>query len=152
MKNITLMLIIILTTLSCKTSKTDFTKNLESITFYDFFENKMSTADIKNQWNQRIQNDEQLNAEIQSLEIKNILDAGTKKEKLMLVAYTNKKSTKTATKLTRFRKGFKLSNLTVTCDNCSEDLNPGLSHGDWICFGGGIKNNSCTKTSILKTE
>lgn len=152
MKKATFILMIILCSVACRTSETDFTKDIDSIVFYDFFEKEIALSDLKAEWNKRIQNDENIDAIITDTKVLVIADNQTKKEKLILLAYTSNKATKTATEVTRYKNGLKLSNLTVTCKDCSSTLKPELSNGDWVCPSDERAKKSCTKIVTLSTE
>ena len=152
MKNLIWSLLIFLSLLSCKTAKTDYTKlELNSIQLYDFNDETISIENLTQQWNKRIQVDEKINAKIESLEIINIVDRVTNKKTLVLLGTTNRKSVKTATKLTEFKNGLKLSDITVTCKNCDSDLNIQLNNENWSCVSDDNKN-ACTKIETLRGE
>jgi len=154
MKNLTWILLIFLSLLSCKTVKTDYTKlELNSIQLYDFNDETISIENLTKQWIKRIRVDEEINAKIESLEIINIVDKKTNKKTLVLLGTTNRKSVKTATKLTEFKNGLKLSDITVTCENCYSDLNIQLYNKNWSCMNDENGNgNPCTKIETLRTE
>ena len=153
MKNLIWILLIFLSLLSCKTAKTDYTKSeLNSIQLYDFNDENISVENLTKQWNKRIQEDEKINAKIESLEIINLVDRKTNKKTLVLLGTTNRKSVKTATKLTEFKNGLKLSDITVTCKNCNSELNIQLNDKNWSCVGEDNENDACTKTETLRAE
>ena len=153
MKNLIWIICLSLSFLACKTTKTDYTKlDLNSIELYDINNLNISTAFITKHWNKRLQEDEDINAKIERLNIINLIDIKTNKKTLVLLGTTNQKSVKTATKLTAYKDGLKLSNITVTCTNCDSDLNLQLNNKDWSCISDDNKNNTCTKTVTLVTE
>lgn len=145
-------MMIILFCSACKTSEPDFTKDIDSIVFYDFLEKEIALSDIKAEWNKRLKNDEKIDAMITSTQVLVIADNQTKEEKLVLLAQTSNKLTKTATEVTRFKNGLKLSDLTITCKDCSTTLNPEFSNGGWVCPSDDVQSESCTKIVTLKTE
>ena len=145
-------MMIILFCAACKTSEPDFTKDIDSIVFYDFLEKEIALADIKAEWNKRLKNDEKIDAMITSTQVLVIADNQTKEEKLVLLAQTSNKLTKTATEVTRFKNGLKLSDLTITCKDCSTTLNPEFSNGGWVCPSDDAQSEACTKIVTLKTE
>ncbi len=150
MKRITLLFILLSITFSCKT--VDLSKDLESIQFYDFNGSTISLHEIKQQWNKRLQDDEEINTQITKLAIRKVTDRKTEEKKFMLIGYTEDNSTKTATEVVRFKDGAKLSNRTVTCKNCNENLAPKLYDGYWVCTKKDKKYHSCTKISTLVTN
>ena len=155
MKKIILILLITITAISCKTTDTDFIKSdLNSISLYDFNNKPITIAEIEKQWNERLQKNEEINARITKLEITNLTDQKTKKSELVLLGNTNRNSVKTATKLTKFKNGLKLSDIVASCKNCnSEKLNLGLNSGDWYCIDDSeAENDNCTKIVTMKTE
>ncbi|WP_338731355.1 hypothetical protein [Mangrovimonas cancribranchiae] len=150
MKKIILILLVFITIISCKTADTDFTKSdLNSISLYDFDNKPISVEEITNQWNERIQESEEINARITKLEITNLTDLKTNKNELVLLGNTNRKSVKTATKLTRFKNGLKLNEISVTCKNCESELNIKLNSGKWSCLNE-KELNSCTKIETMR--
>ncbi len=153
MKNLICVSIIFLTVLSCNTLKTDYTKSeINSISLYNFNDKPISIENLVEEWNKRIQVSEEINATIENLEIVNIIDNQTNKKTLVLLGSTNRNSVKTASKLTEFKKGLKLSDITVTCKNCADELNIKLNDGNWGCFSNKEETNSCTKIETLRTE
>lgn len=145
MRNQIILLLIAFTLVSCKTIKKDYHQNIDTITFYDFNENKISLESIKDQWNQRLQEKEKINAGIQKLQVVYLTDQTTKQEKLVLLATTSQKATKTASELSPFKDGLQLSNKTITCKNCGGNLNIEISNGNWICSGKDEGPLPCTK-------
>jgi len=147
MKNIILILLLLLTVISCKT--TDFTKSdLNAISLYDFDQKPITVEEITHQWNERIQKSEEINAQITNLEIRNLTDQKTNKMELVLLGNTNRNSIKTATKLTSFKNGLKLNEVSVTCKNCDSELNIELNSGGWSCLSPD-KMNACTKIETM---
>ncbi|PCI10848.1 MAG: hypothetical protein COB73_02945 [Flavobacteriaceae bacterium] len=153
MKNLIFILIILLSALSCKSPIRDYTKSeIDSILLYDFNDKPISIESLTSQWNKRIQDNEEINAKIENLEIVSIIDNKTNKKILVLLGSTNRRSIKTATKLSKFKNGLKLSDITVTCKNCTSDLNIQLSNGNWNCVSDENENNLCTKIETLRSE
>ena len=151
MKHLIWILLISLSLQSCKTTKADYTKSdINSLSLYDYNDQPISLENLTTEWNKRIQENEEINAWIQNLEIINIVDSETNEKTLVLLGTTNKNSVKTATTLTEYKKGLKLSDLTVTCKNCNDDLNIQLNNKNWSCVS--KENKSCTKISTLRTE
>lgn len=149
MKKITLILLVLSTMISCKSSDTDFTKSdLNSISFYDFDNKPITVEEITNQWNERIQKSEEISARITKLEITNLTDQKNNKGELVLLGNTNRNSVKTATKLTKFRNGLKLNEVSVTCKNCDSELNIGLNNGSWSCLSAD-EMDACTKIETM---
>ena len=136
--------------ISCKTVDTDFTKSdLNSISLYDFDNMPITVEEITNQWNERIQESEEINARITKLEITNLTDQKNNKSELVLLGNTNRSSVKTATKLTKFKNGLKLNEVSVTCKNCDSELNIKLNSGNWNCLSSD-EMDSCTKIETMR--
>ncbi len=151
MKNLIWILLIFLSLQSCKTAKADYTKSdINSLSLYDYNNKPISLENLTKEWNKRIQENEEINARLENLEIINIVDNETNKKTLVLLGTTNKKSVKTATTLTEYKNGLKLSDLTVTCNNCNDDLNIQLNNKNWSCIT--KVGKSCTKITTLRTE
>lgn len=150
MKKIILILVVFISIISCKTTDTDFTKSdLNSISLYDFNNNLITVEEITNQWNERIQKSEEINAQITKLEITNLTDQKNNKKELILLGNTNRNSVKTATRLTKFKNGLKLNEVSVTCKNCDSELNIKLNNGNWSCLSSD-EMDSCTKIVTMK--
>ena len=146
MKNTILILLIFISVISCKTEETNFTKSdLNSISFYDFDNKSITVVEITKQWNERIQKDEEINAVITNLEITNLTDQKNNESELILLGNTNSNSVQTATKLTKFKDGLKLNEISVTCNNC----NISLYNGDWTCVSV-KKADFCEKIETLR--
>jgi hypothetical protein len=129
---------------------TDFTKSdLNSISLYDFDNKPITVEEITNQWNERIQKSEEINARITKLEITNLTDQNNNKSELVLLGNTNRNSVKTATKLTKFKNGLKLNEVSVTCKNCDSELNIKLNSGSWSCLSSD-EMDSCTKIETMR--
>ena len=155
MKKTILILLIFISVISCKTTENDYTKSdLNSISFYDFDDKPIKVEQITEQWNERIQKNEEINARITKLEITNLTDQKTNKIELILLGNTNRSSVKTATKLTKFKNGLKLSDIVASCKNCdTKKINLGLNSGDWYCIDDSeAQNDNCTKIVTMKTE
>ncbi len=149
MKKIILILLVFISIISCKTVDTDFTKSdLNSISLYNFENKPISVEDITNQWNQRIQESEEIDARITKLEITNINDHKNNKSQLILLGSTNRNAVKTAVKLTKFKNGLKINIGSVTCKNCESDLNIKLNGGKWGCLSSD-EMDSCTKIETM---
>jgi len=150
MKKTILILLVFITIVSCKTTDTDFTKSdLKTIALYDFDNKPTTIEEITNQWNERIQESEEINARITKLEITNLTDLTNNKSELVLLGNTNRNSVKTATKLTKFKNGLKLNEISVTCKNCDSELNIKLNSGKWSCLSD-EEFNSCTKIETMR--
>lgn len=150
MKKKILILLVFIAVVSCKTTDTDFTKSdLNSISLYDFDNKPITIEEITNQWNERIQESEEINARITKLEITNLTDLKNNKSELVLLGNTNRNSVKTATKLTKFKNGLKLNEISVTCKNCDSELNIKLNSGIWSCLSDD-ELNSCTKIETMR--
>lgn len=150
MKKIILILVVFISIISCKTTDTDFTKSdLNSISLYDFNNNLITVEEITNQWNERIQKSEEINAQITKLEITNLTDQKNNKKELILLGNTNRNSVKTATKLTKFKNGLKLNEVSVTCKNCDSELNIKLNSGNWSCLSSD-EMDSCKKIVTMR--
>lgn len=155
MKKIILILLIFISVVSCKETEKDYTKSdLNSISFYDFDDTPITIEQITEQWNERIQKKEEINARITKLEITNLTDQKTNEIQLILLGYTNRSSVKTATKLTKFKNGLKVSDIVASCTNCvSKGINLGLNSGDWYCIDD-IEDDktNCKKIVTLRAE
>jgi len=150
MKKTILILLVFITIVSCKTTDTDYTKSdLNSISLYDFDNKPITIEEITNQWNERIQKSEEINASITKLEITNLTDQKSNENELVLLGNTNRKSVKTATKLTKFKNGLKLNEVSVTCKNCDSELNIKLNSGKWSCISA-EERDSCTKIETMR--
>jgi hypothetical protein len=153
MKNLICILLIFLSVLSCKTAKTDYTQlDINTIQLYDFNNETISVENLTQQWNKRIQADDTINAQIVLLQIITMVDNKTNKKNLVLLGSTDKRAIKTATKLTAFENRLKLSDLTVTCNNCRKDVNIQLNDKNWICINDDKENSVCTKTVTLQKK
>lgn len=150
MKNLIWILLIFLSLQSCKTTKADYTKSdIHSLSLYDYNNKPITLENLTKEWNKRIQEKEDIKARIENLKIIDIVDNETNKKNLVLLGTTNKNSVKTATTLTEYKNGLKLSDLTVTCKNC-KDLNIQLNNSNWSCVS--KESKSCTRISTLRTE
>ena len=150
MKKTIFILLALITIVSCKTTNTDYTKSdLNSISLYDFDNKPITVEEITNQWNERIQESEEINARITKLEITNLTDQKNNKGELVLLGNTNRNSVKTATKLTKFKNGLKLNEISVTCKNCDSELNIGLNNGSWSCLSPD-EMDACTKIETMR--
>jgi len=153
MKNLICISLIFLSVLSCKTAKTDYTQlDINTIQLYDFNNETISVENLTQQWNKRIQAEDAINAQIERLQIIIMVDNKTNKKNLVLLGSTGKRAIKTATKLTAFKNGLKLNNLTVTCNNCRNDMNIQLNDKNWICINDDKENSACTKTVSLQRK
>ena len=150
MKKVILILLVLINIISCKSTDTDFTKSdLNSVSLYDYDNKLITLEEIANQWNERIQENEEIDARITQLEITNLIDQMTNKNELILLGNTNRKSVKTATKLTKFKNGLKLNEISVTCKNCDSELNIKLNSGNWSCLSSD-DIDSCTKIETMR--
>lgn len=155
MKNTFLVLLIFISFISCKTNEIDYTKSdLKSISFYDYNNKQITVEQITEQWNERIQKSEEINAQITTLEITNLTDQKTNKIELILLGNTNRNSVKTATKLTKFKNGLKLSDIVASCKNCdTKKINIGLNSGHCYCIDDReSENDNCTKIVTMQAE
>ena len=150
MKKVILILLVLINIISCKSTDTDFTKSdLNSVSLYDYDNKLITLEEIANQWNERIQENEEIDARITQLEITNLIDQITNKNELILLGNTNRESVKTATKLTKFKNGLKLNEISVTCKNCDSELNIKLNSGNWSCLSSD-DIDSCTKIETMR--
>ena len=150
MKKAILISLVLINIISCKSTDTDFTKSdLNSVSLYDYDNKLITLEEIANQWNERIQENEEIDARITQLEITNLTDQMTNKNELILLGNTNRKSVKTATKLTKFKNGLKLNEISVTCKNCDSELNIKLNSGNWSCLSSD-DIDSCTKIETMR--
>ena len=150
MKKVILILLVLINIISCKSTDTDFTKSdLNSVSLYDYDNKLITLEEIANQWNERIQENEEIDARITQLEITNLIDQITNKNELILLGNTNRESVKTATKLTKFKNGLKLNEISVTCKNCDSELNIKLNSGNWSCLSSD-DIDSCIKIETMK--
>lgn len=149
MKQIRLTLLVFITFYACKSTGIDFTKsNPNSIALYNYENKQISIEEITRQWTERLQKDEDINVSVTKLEITKLTDLKSNKSVLVLLGHTNRITVKTATKLTKFKNGLKLSNHTVTCKNCESDLNIALENGDWSCLSKET-GGACTKIETM---
>lgn len=151
MKNSISILVVLISLISCKTPEIDPTKaDLNTIALYDYDNTPITANDITKQWNTRIQTNEEINAKITSLEITHLTDQKTNKKELVLIGNTTKNNVKTATKLTPFKNGFKVNEISVTCNSCDNGLNIKLNSGNYNCIGKRDGIHSCTKIVTLR--
>ncbi len=145
-----LILLVFITLISCKTTDIGFAESdLKSISLYNFDNKPITIEEITKQWNERIQESEEINAQVTKLEITNLTDLKTNESELVLLGNTNRNSVKTATKLTKFKNGLKLNEVSVTCKNCNTELNIKLNSGNWSCLSDD-KLDSCTKIETMR--
>lgn len=125
-------------------------EKVETILLYDNNGNKTSIAEIRKEWNNQFQKYANTDNSITQLRLMKIRDKMTNKESLGLLANTRDEKTKAATELQEFKDGYRISNTSVICTNCSSELNPKMANGNWICSEGTDEENNCIRTVIAK--
>lgn len=151
MKTIYIGILLILVVASCKKSEINYSEmNLSTITFYDNYEKGITVKNITDNWNERLLNNEKINAKIESVEIKYLTDEDSNDKKIALIGHTSKTNTKTAIELTEFNNGLKLKEIVITCSNCKNDeLNIKMQGGYMYCKSSD-ESDDCTKISTMQ--
>lgn len=117
MKKIILLFLTIIGMAACNSYK-----NIDSTQFYDYDGTKISLEDIKSMWNKRLQKNEEIHKNVTEIHIEKIKDETSQESHLILIGNTDSKGTKTDAEITKFKNGYQLSKLTVTCENCGDKL------------------------------
>lgn len=150
MKKLLVLSFITFLIISCKT-KESIPSDLTQISFYTYDDQPTTIADIKVKWRKMINDDNYaLKNKLGVLEIREVIDESTGDNVLALIALNNSQRIQTASILTKYKNGYKLSDRSVTCTDCGTDLQVVFKGENWVCKREDDSYTSCTRTSRLE--
>lgn len=151
MKKLLVLSFITFLIISCKT-KEPIASDLTEVSFYTYDNQPISLADIKIKWRKMINDDDDspLKNRLGKLEIREVIEESNGDNVLALLALNNSQRIQTASILTEYKNGYKLSDRSVTCADCGTDLQVVFKGENWVCKQEDHSYTSCTKTSRLE--